>query len=370
MLLATPAWSQSAPGLQITVTSSEDGPVAADGALTLREAIELANGTLTPDKLSSAEQALVQSGTGAQIRFNLPAGQTTIRLNRALPDLTTPGLVVDGTTQPGYDASRSAINELSLPVPVVAITAAPGIDILRGLTITADGITVRGLSIYGFTGTLTSTASTPPADIFIAHRFPPPDIRKHPTPANFSPFYSDDVPPKNVVIENNWIGLPPSAEGTAQSDTRSAFGVSVFNGVGTVIRRNWIANHDGSGIITSVDASRTQVIENAIIGNGVAGMPDAIRLEGTITQSLITGNLICGNDGSGVYLFKPSGAAQIQNNQIIFNGRRLRRAAVYLMGNDHQVTNNQIRYQAGPGVVVAAFPRSTSQIQGNRFSQL
>ncbi|MGA7936977.1 MAG: OmpA family protein, partial [Kovacikia sp.] len=152
---------------------------------------------------------------------------------------------------------------------------------------------------------------------------------------------------------------------------RSAFGVSIFNGAGTVIRRNWIANHDGSAIITSVKSEGLKVSENVLTGNGVAGMPDAIRLEGEINQTQITGNLICGNDGSGVYLFKPEGSAQIQNNQIIYNGRRLRRAAVYLMGNDHQVTDNEIRYQAGPGVVVAGYPASDrNRIQGNRFSSL
>ncbi len=164
-----------------------------------------------------------------------------------------------------------------------------------------------------------------------------------------------------MVIENNWLGVPPSVNDTGTPptpDNRSAFGVSVFNGVGTVIRRNWIASHDGSAIITSVNSEGMKVSENVITGNGVAGMPDAIRLEGNINQSQIAGNLICGNDGSGVYLFKPEGSTQIQNNQIIYNGRRLRRAAVYLMGNGNQVTGNQIRYQAGPGVVVASYPRS------------
>ena len=68
---------------------------------------------------------------------------------------------------------------------------------------------------------------------------------------------------------------------------------------------------------------------------------------------------------------RPEGAVQIQDNQIVYNGRRLRRSAVYLMGSNHQVTNNQIRYQVGPGVVVAANPDSrNNRIQANRFSNL
>ncbi|UBF26301.1 OmpA family protein [Kovacikia minuta CCNUW1] len=385
-LLAAP---EPAPALRVIVNSNQDGPAQADDGLTLREAIELTNGTLPLDKLSPTERAQVEqlgSGSPSRIDFNLPADQTTIRLVNQLPPLEQPGLILDGTTQSGYAADRSAINELPIPVPIVVITPAEGKEVLRGLTITADGVTVRGLSLYGFTSTQGEsrndflpfqgfTLSTPPADIFISHRLPPPDISKQQPPANFAPFYPDDRPPKDVVIENNWLGTPPTAIGEtgtpATPENRSAFGVSVFNGVGTLIRRNWIANHDGSAIITSVRAEGMKVSENVLTGNGVAGMPDAIRLEGDINQTQITGNLVCANDGSGVYLFKPQGAAQIQNNKIIYNGRRLRRAAVYLMGNNHQVTGNEIRYQAGPGVVVASYPKSDQNlIQSNLFSSL
>jgi outer membrane protein OmpA-like peptidoglycan-associated protein len=376
--------------LRVTVNSNQDGAVQADEGLTLREAIAIVNGTLPLDRLSPAEQGQVEPLTGnasSQIAFQLPEGQTTIRLVDVLPALQRNGLLLDGTTQPGYQAERSAINELPMPVPVVAIAPAEGKEVFRGLTVAADNITIRGLSLYGFTSTHRETASTPPADIFITHRLPPPDISKQRTPANFAPYYKDDVPVQNVVIENNWLGIPPSGQEPAvssqpsaptqnsaartQNSPRSAFGVSVFNGIGTIIRRNWIADHDGSAIITSVNAQNLQVSENVLIGNGVAGMPDAIRLEGAVNQSQITGNLICANDGSGVYLFKPSGAVQIKDNQIIYNGRRLRRAAIYLMGSNHQVTGNQIRYQTGPGVVVAAYPTSRqNQIETNRFSNL
>ena len=414
-LAANPSLAQSPntsilQSLRLTVNSNQDGAVQADEGLTLREAIAIVNGTLPLNKLSPAEQGQVEPLTGdapSQIAFQLPEGQTTIRLVDVLPALQRNGLLIDGTTQPGYQAERSAINELPMPVPVVAIAPVEGKEVFRGLTVAADNITIRGLSLYGFTSTHRETASTPPADIFITHRLPPPDISKQRTPASFAPYYKDDVPARNVVIEQNWLGIPPSEQRSAvsgqpsagnseqltvsseqseknnselrtqnsklktQNSPRSAFGVLVFNGIDTTIRRNWIADHDGSAIITSVNAENLKVSENVIIGNGVAGMPDAIRLEGAVNQSQITGNLICANDGSGVYLFKPSGAVQIKDNQIIYNGRRLRRAAVYLMGSKHQVTGNQIRYQTGPGVVVAAYPASRqNQIEANRFSNL
>lgn len=363
------ALAQTPPALRVVVNSNQDGPVNSDGGLTLREAIALVNGGLSLNQLSDAEKAQVTplATGGSLIEFNLPSGQTAIRLTSVLPDLAVAGLTIDGTSQPGY-TGRPVINELATPAPVVEITPAAGAEVFRGLTVVADGVTIRGLSLYGFASQHRVTASTPPADIFIAHRLPPPDVNKQQPPANFFPYYSDDRPPQNVVIEGNWLGIRPDQ---SMPEATSAFGVSVFNGVGTVIRRNWIAYHDGSAVITSVRAEGTQVSENVITGNGIAGMPDAIRLEGLVNQTQIRGNLLCGNDGAAIYLFKPEGAVQIRDNRLSFNGRRLRRAAVYLMGNGHQVIDNQISDQTGPGVVVAAYPRSVgNQIADNRFSRL
>lgn len=362
----------SAAHLSVIVNSNQDGGIQADSSLTLREAIALVNGQLSIDRLSVAEKAQVKqlsADAPSRIDFNLPPNQTIIRLNESLPDLDSPGLVIDGTTQPGYDATKSATAEIAIPIPVVEIAPATNREILRGLTIVADGITVRGLSIYGF-GEIPQvpTLSTPPADIFIAHRQPPPDISRQQPPNASFPFSDKDAPPKNIVIENNWLGITSSEKAP---DKLSAFGVSVFNSVGTTIRRNRIANHEGSAIISSVQAKNLVVTENIIVGNGLSGMPDAIRLEGVVDNTQITSNLICGNDGSGVFLFKPQGATQIRSNQIIYNGRRLRRAAVYLMGDNNQVTDNSIRGQAGPGVVVTSYPKSNRNlIENNRFGEL
>lgn len=279
-------------------------------------------------------------------------------------------LVVDGTTQPGYDASKSATAEIAIPVPVVTITSGKSRDILRGFTVVADKVIVRGLSIYGFSSQHERTASIPPADIFIGTSQEIAETNKE----NSS--FRDAKFPKGIVIEYNWLGITPDEK---MPGNPSAFGVSVFNAVGTTIQRNRISYHDGSAIITSVSANNTQITENIIVGNGLAGMPDAIRLEGSIGGSQITSNLICANDGSGAFLFKPEGAVSIRDNQIKYNGRRLRRAAIYLMGSDNQVINNEITNQAGPGVVVTAFPNGGSflngaavrnAIQNNRFANL
>ncbi|MEL6333789.1 MAG: right-handed parallel beta-helix repeat-containing protein, partial [Cyanobacteria bacterium J06626_26] len=362
------------PKVQIKVNSPQDGPITPDEQLTLREAIAITNGNLTLGDLSAVEQQqIIPSSGNSVITFDLPADSTTIELQSLLPVLAQPGLVIDGTSQPGYDAKKSATAEILVAIPVVEITSADNAEVFRGLTVVADNITIRGLSLYGFTSQHKSTESTPPADIFIAHELPPPDISQQYIPASDFSFYDENYPPKGIIIEQNWIGIPTDDTLPQQP---SAFGISVFNSEGVTVKQNRISYHDGSGIITGARAKNLEVIENLIVNNGLAGMPDAIRLEGRIDNGLITGNLMCGNDGSGIFLFKPQGAIEISNNDIRFNGQRLRRAAIYLMGNDHQVNDNHIANQKGPGVVVTAFSQGGTThsqrnlIENNRFEHL
>ncbi|MEO1181004.1 MAG: cell envelope biogenesis protein OmpA, partial [Cyanobacteria bacterium J06636_28] len=285
------------PKVQIKVNSPQDGPIMPDNQLTLREAISITNGNLTLDDLSAVEQQqIIPSSGNSVITFDLPADSTTIELQSLLPVLAQPGLVIDGTSQPGYDAKKSATAEILVAIPVVEITSADNAEVFRGLTVVADNITIRGLSLYGFTSQHKSTESTPPADIFIAHELPPPDISQQYIPASNFSFYDENHPPKGIIIEQNWIGIPTDDTLPQQP---SAFGISVFNSEGVTVKQNRISYHDGSGIITGARAKNLEVIENLIVNNGLAGMPDAIRLEGRIDNGLITGNLMCGNDGSG-----------------------------------------------------------------------
>ncbi|MEO0456019.1 MAG: right-handed parallel beta-helix repeat-containing protein [Cyanobacteria bacterium P01_A01_bin.114] len=354
---------------QAVVNNSADGPILPDAFLTLREAIEVVNGTLPLEALSPAEKALVTPADTAQISFNL-LEDTDIRLTSLLPAVTVPGLLIDGATQPGYGDVSDAPMMVPVPTPVVSISPAEGAEVLRGLTVTADNVTIRGLSLHGFSSRHRATETTPPADIFITHLPPPVDAGPGAPSWQALRFEDVEAAPQGVVIEDNWLGVPPTGDMPAQANM-SAFGVSVFNGIDTVVRRNRIEFHEGSGLITGARAQGMQVSENTLIANGLSGMPDGIRLDGDIDGAEIFGNLICASDGSGIFMFKPDGSARIYENNIRFNGRRLRRAAIYLMGNEHEVSDNFVGYQPGPGVAIAAYPRSRqNQISNNQFAAL
>lgn len=360
----------SRPNYQITVNSDRDDEIQPNNEMTLREAMAIANGSLSIDRLSESERAqikpLAANAKGSRIIFNLLPNRTTIELRRALPDISSPNLIIDGTTQVGYDSQKSFAQELAIPQPIVAIAPAKGVEILRGLTIVADGVTIKGLSLYGFNAIESVPTTTPAADIFISHQAPPPDTTQQ--PANTAPFYDSNYAPQGVNLEANWLGIPPTGDMPKRT---SSFGVYLFNSSDVVIRHNRIAYHEGSGIVTSVKATGTQILENAITNNGFDGMPHGIYLEGEVANLRIKGNTLCANDGSGVYLFKPTGAIAIEDNRILFNDRSTSYAAIYLMGNDHRVTNNEIRNQNGSGVAIAAFPKSDRNlIRRNTFTAL
>jgi outer membrane protein OmpA-like peptidoglycan-associated protein len=344
----------------ITVNSNRD-EIKADNDLTLREAIAIINGDLKQEQLSPAEQKQIQDITPNSrnhIEFQLSSGNQKIELKSALPNLVKDSVQIEGKT-----TRKATLDGLTFDTPEVEITPASGVMIDRGLTLMADNITVKGLSLYGFqVGINPSSQNLPGADIFIGTKtYPEIDER---------------LAPKNIVIENNFLGINKNRQ---MPDNTSDFGVYVFDSQGTTIRNNAIGFHTASGIISQISANNLLVENNAIFANGTQGMPDAIRLEGKLANNKIKGNAICGNDGSAVFMFKPdSGAVAITNNRISSNGRRLRRAAIHLMGNDNVVNNNSIEFQAGSGVSVSAFaqhhrgdlPSGRNVINNNRFSNL
>ncbi|MGI0491439.1 right-handed parallel beta-helix repeat-containing protein [Alkalinema pantanalense CENA528] len=356
------AWSLSSPALagnalRVVVNSNQD-TVQPDDVVTLREAIALVNGMMSMGQLTPAEKKQVSRPVmvnpaetyGGQnrsmIQFALPQDQTQILLTQPLPLLTTVGMTIDGTSQPEYQPG----------MPIVALQPAPGVSIARGLSILADGVTVRGLQMSGFRQRDRQEYLEPSGNITIGNREQVPEVT-----------VEQDAAPKDVVIEQNVLGTVAKEN----SSLPSGFGVYVWNSAGTTIQNNRIVRNQGSGIVTGVMASNLGVLNNEIAENGLQGMPDGIRLEGKITNSKVLGNQIVGNGGSGIYLFKSEGAIEVRENTLKGNGKKVAQAAIYLMGNDHRIVENRILEQAGAGVVMAAYPETVrNQVVNNQFGSL
>jgi CSLREA domain-containing protein len=102
----------------ITVNTTADD-TAADATLSLREAIEVSNGTLAVSSLSTQEQAQVSGAVGATntIGFHIPttdpgynaaAGVWTIAVHSALPTISTHAAIINGYSQPGSSENTLA----------------------------------------------------------------------------------------------------------------------------------------------------------------------------------------------------------------------------------------------------------------------
>ena len=101
------------PGATITVNSAAD-TAAPGNVLTLREAILLSNGTLSISQLTPEQRAQVKGThsdtTRDTIAFNIPGdgvrtifvGGKVLPFSRLLPFITHQ-VIIDGTTQPGFD---------------------------------------------------------------------------------------------------------------------------------------------------------------------------------------------------------------------------------------------------------------------------
>jgi Right handed beta helix region len=387
---ASSAKSQMTDSIRVIVNSNQD-IVFKDSVITLREAILLVNGQMKIEDLSDGEKAQVSRSIMSaenykglpvsRIEFQLPKDQTTIRLQKVLPSITKTGLVIDGTNSfniansvTGFTVTATEENR-GVDAPTIALIpdaslSTPksdnpdgknkhGDELDRGITITSSGVTVKNLAIAGFTTRHRSTSTEPPADIFIT--------ATSNLDANLATLETDRVP-QDIIIENNWLGRLP--QGT-QTPMKSAFGVYIFNGNQVTIRGNTIADHDGSGIITSIQSQQFKIHNNLIEKNGFAGMPDALRIEGDIAGGEIYQNQIENNAGSGLYVFNPKGSVKIYQNQILTNSQRYRRGAIYLTGLNHDVHDNQITQQSGAGIVVAAYPASYgNQILNNQFTSI
>lgn len=344
----------------VLVNGAMDGEILPDDVLTLREALTFLNGDLLLTDLSGVERGQVQvftTGDRHSIRFDLPMGQRDVQVAGLLPPLRRDKVIIDGFMVEQEDHGNT--------IPGISLSPMAGVQVPRGLTISADDVTIQGMAIHGFhQDAVDLVANSMSADIWVGQaQFLPHPVDRLTLPEDYA-----QAIPQNTVIRDNWLGLTLDGRpGESQSD----FGVWLHQAMGFVIERNRIYDHGSDAIVTGAAATAGLIVENQIVHNGLTGLADGIRLEGNVAGTAIERNLICGNGGSGIYFYRTQGATTIANNHIQANGDRMAKAAVFLMGSDHLVQNNVIREQNGAGVAIAAYPEShRNQIVGNVFADL
>jgi hypothetical protein len=262
----------------------------------------------TPGVQISLRSAIQNANLDAavdNIHFNIAgAGVKTISPTSALPTITQP-VVIDGYTQPLAEPNTLTVgSDATILIQLDGLSAGAAAS---GLTITAGGSTVRGLSITRFAI----------EGVFILG------------PGNFS------------TIAGNFLGVPPSGN-VDQGNGRS--GVQIDNSAGNVIGgvtpgdRNVISGNNDSGVGLVGTNSINNVIEGNYVGTNAAGNGDVGNSSDgiTITQRNTgggiashtfiggttpgSGTVISGNDESGVaFVGAGAGFNVVEGNQIGVN---------------------------------------------------
>ncbi len=298
----------------ITVTSAADS-----GAGTLREAIIKANSTNAADT----------------IRFALPGtGVRTITLATALPEITKP-LTIDGDSQdPRTRTPDVELNGLSTP----AASA--------GLVLKAGGSTIRGLIINRFPGNGIEVSG-----------------------------------PGRNQISGNFIGT--DATGSIDLGNGGA-GLTVVNSSRNVVTFNLISGNDGEGIsLVGTGTNRNAIRGNAIgtdgtgrfdLGNSLVGIGlfDGSGNNTIGGTSVSDGNLVSGNDQTGIFAFG-GGSNAIQNNYVgtdvtghadLGNGFQ---GIAMLNSPDNRIVRNLVSGNGANGVAIGGGASTNNLVQANRI---
>ena len=282
-----------------TVTTTLDS-----GAGSLRQAINDAN----------------SSGGKDYIYFDIPtsalgcdtgAGICQINVSTILPSLDDPnGVVIDGTTQPGYVSGQKpkiVVSGYGLPAPgsIFSISSGSNGNTIRGLSlggVAADILTINGDNNliekneirYSSTGNGIKINSSASGN-FIYTNF----IFGNHLDGIFLNSSSGNT------IWRNGIGLLPNYY-SPPNDPNDGDGIQCILCTNNEIKENVISANLGSGIYFS--AATNNLIQNNFIGLTADGFDDlgngvhGIRIENNSTENNVFINLISGNTLDGIRL--------------------------------------------------------------------
>ncbi|HEY7732522.1 MAG TPA: right-handed parallel beta-helix repeat-containing protein, partial [Gaiellaceae bacterium] len=223
-------------------STADPGTGVCDGAeCTLREAITAANAGVGTDTIS----------------FAIAAGVQTIVLATPLPAITDP-VTIDATTQPGFGG-----------LPLIELDGTATLD-AAGLEIDAPDVEVKGLAVHSFDeeGIIVNPGATS---------------------ARLTYLNVGTDSAGSVDLGNGGDGIRVEASGAEVG----------FNG-----EPNRIVGNDGAGVrVQSAGVTSTAIVNN-FIGVGAAGTAvpnaDGIALDPGTTLTLVRGNQVSGNTGSGI----------------------------------------------------------------------
>jgi hypothetical protein len=354
----------------ITVNTTGDDSTP-DSTLSLRQAIEVSDGTLAVSALTTQEQAQISGavGTSNTIEFNIPksdsgydsaTGMWTIKLSSGLPAISTNAAIINGYTQTG--ASQNTLTEGDNAKVAIAINGGNVTSV--GLEIDQPGSEVTGLDIGNFSAEGVLVAA--PGNVTVAGNFIGTDptgktavpngegvvienssnligganvgdrnvISGNVTYGIFVPDQAADplnVQPMSNSIENNFIGTDATGSKALANGTSGVYDSGtddLYGGGANPAERNVISGNKYGGLICAgsiliegnyigTDATGSIALGNGAGYDGISDIPGA----GAPETTTISYNVVSGNTGGNISLSPPpdsrsSSKFTITNNYI------------------------------------------------------
>jgi hypothetical protein len=300
----------------ITVNTASDAG-AAPTKLSLRQAIEISNGTLAVSSLTSAQQAQVSGALSSPntIDFDIPGAQGTlhdIALSSPLPAITS-SVIVNGYSQPGASPNTNGPglgDNAVLNVEIDGTSAGIGAS---GLVVASGSSTIEGLIIANFGSQLGGTGGNgivlqTAGGNLIAGNF----IGTNSTGTAGTNIAADDVLIESGSSGNTVGGLTPRARdvlvnNNAGGSTLGA-GVDIEGASANLVVGNFVGTSaSGTMSLAGGTSSLGILIAAGATNNTVGGTTAAAR------------NLISGNKGSGVQIGATADQSATSGNVVAGN---------------------------------------------------
>lgn len=300
-----------------------------DGNGTLAWAIVQANETAGRDEIHFA---IDEVGTAE-----------TITLTSALPPITEQ-VVIDGFTQGGQ-----------VPTDVPWVHLVGGGLTGDGLTLNADNVTVRGLTVSGFAGNgiVIANPGTMGCHVYACY------VGAYQAGLTANTLSGIRITGKNNVVGDDWLGV---ANTVISGNTGNGVTITGAGATGNTVV--------SSRIGTSVDGTAARA-------NGASG----VLIVSSATQNKVgvevmfldLGNVISGNGLRGVYISGASGN-QVWNNYIGLNAAGTAAvgngsSGVTILGDsvNNQVNDSIISGNGGHGVSVSGPGPTSNKVRGSRI---
>jgi hypothetical protein len=316
----------------ITVNTITDGDVR-NSVLTLREAILLANGTLTTQQLTSAEQVQIAGCVGSGIR-------ETINFDGGIFPSGTPGIIaISGSSLPSLtDASGVLLDAFGKGVTVDGVALSSGV----GLTLASNTNYLRDFTIKRFAGTgangvgiLLSSASSNTLTGLTS--------RDHGTIGVFVSGGTGNSLSTVTSTLNGTLGIEITGGTTSVTSntvtSNSTGGIKVSVGTGNTISASTISSNTGIGVelvSSSNSLTGSTLNANTTIGVSISGTSTTVTTN-TITNSGTHGLSISGSTNTSV-----------SSNTITGSTQR----GLFITGSSNTTTGNTINTNTAGGILI------------------